>query len=388
MTQKNNQDKKISSECIKTQHRIDLTICHVRLRPGSTPVTYAAKDIPVKEGEWVLIPTEHGQEVGQIVKNPIRVGLLSEHLPPFVERLATTREIEDYYKNLDLERQGRNICQRLIDSLGLKMKLIKVERFFDGSKIIFYYSADGRVDFRELVKELVKELRIRVEMRQIGIRHEAKLIGGIGCCGRELCCASFLCGFDPISIKMAKVQNLPLNPNKISGSCGRLLCCLTYEYETYKEMAHDLPGVGKSCETPEGHGKVVRHNIFKQAVIIAMPDGTFVEYTIDELESRDKDISLQDKPPSEQKAFEKTQAKNQVQKKSSHNSPKKIDHTAIKKERDKNKEIDSKSQNKGNYRQKTRNQKASRKKQTKKKIQQRKKQSRANSNKKGKTPKS
>ncbi len=260
------------------------TICHVRLRPESPPLTFAVKDLRLKEGEWVIVPTEHGLEVGQVIKPPISLELSRENTPAFVSRLATTREIEDYYKNLELEQQGRGVCQRLIDSLGLKMKLVRVERFFDGSKIIFYYSADGRVDFRELVKELVKELRMRVEMRQIGIRHEAKLIGGIGCCGRELCCASFLSGFDPISIKMAKAQNLPLNPNKISGFCGRLLCCLTYEYETYKEMSQDLPSLGKACETPEGQGKVVRHNIFRQAVTVAMPNGTFVEYTINELD--------------------------------------------------------------------------------------------------------
>ena len=260
------------------------TVCHVRLRPESPPLTYAVRNLNLREGEWVLVPTDHGPEVGQVMKHPVTLKLTGEHIPPYVKRLATTSEIEDYYKNLELEQQGRKVCQQLINRLGLKMKLVRVERFFDGSKIIFYYSADGRVDFRELVKELVKELRIRVEMRQIGIRHEAKLIGGIGCCGRELCCASFLTGFDPISIKMAKAQNLPLNPSKISGFCGRLLCCLTYEYETYKEMSQDLPTLGKACETPEGQGKVVRHNIFRQAVTVAMPDGSFVEYTVQELD--------------------------------------------------------------------------------------------------------
>jgi len=262
------------------------TLCYVRLRPEFTPLVYAVKDIPVKDGEWVIVPTDHGPEVGQIMKSPIKIGLSPGHLPPLVERLATNSEIEDYYKNLELEQQGKEVCLRLISSLGLKMKLVRVERFFDGSKIIFYYSADGRIDFRELVKGLVRELRIRVEMRQIGIRHEAKLIGGIGFCGRELCCASFLSGFDPISIKMAKIQNLPLNPNKISGVCGRLLCCLTYEYETYREMSQDLPDLGKACDTPDGTGKVVRHNIFKQAITVAMPNGTYVEYTLDELEGK------------------------------------------------------------------------------------------------------
>ncbi len=286
MTKTSNKEKEISPKIVEDSGEQEgaCTICHVRLRPGSPPVTYAVKDLHLKEGEWVVVPTDHGPEIGQVTRHPVTLPLVQGHIPPFVTRLATTSEIEDYYKNLEMEDYGRRVCQRLIGALDLKMKLVKVERFFDGSKIIFYYSADGRIDFRELVKRLVRELRIRVEMRQIGIRHEAKLIGGIGCCGRELCCASFLSGFDPISIKMAKAQNLPLNPNKISGFCGRLLCCLTYEYETYKEMAQDLPGLGKACETPDGQGKVVRHNIFRQAVTVAMPDGTFVEYTMDQLD--------------------------------------------------------------------------------------------------------
>ncbi len=277
------------SEQQQLENRKRCVICHVRLRPETMPLTYCAGDIDIKEGEWVVVPTDHGIEVGQVVGKPITLELPEKSIPPFVERLATTSEIEDYYKNIEFEQSSWATCQELIDKLGLKMKLIRVECFFDKSKIIFFYSADGRVDFRELVKELVKRLRMRVEMRQIGIRHEAKLVGGIGCCGREICCTSFLTTFDSISIKMAKTQNLPLNPNKISGLCGRLLCCLTYEYETYKEMSQSLPSLGKACETPSGQGKVIRQNIFRQAVTVAMPDGSIVEYTIDELEGKKKE---------------------------------------------------------------------------------------------------
>ena len=276
-------------------------LCHVRLRPNDMPVTYAVKDLDINEGEWVVVPTEHGIEVGQVVDKPISVELPEKSIPPFVERLATTSEIEDYYKNIEFEKKAWQICQKHIDKLGLIMKLIKVECFFDKSKIIFFYSADGRVDFRELVKELVRELRMRVEMRQIGIRHEAKLIGGLGCCGREICCAKFLTSFDSISIKMAKAQNLPLNPSKISGLCGRLLCCLTYEYETYKEMSQNLPSLGKACQTPTGQGKVIRQNIFKQAVTVAMPDGSFVEYTVDEL--GDKNTEEEEAKKTEKEEF-------------------------------------------------------------------------------------
>ncbi len=265
---------------------VSCVLCRVRIRPQSAALTYSAGELYLKEGEWVVVPTQHGKEVGQIIAKPVKVTLPKKCMPLQVERLATTSEIEEYYKNLEFEKKAWTICQGHIDRLGLKMKLVRVESFFDGSKIIFYYSADGRVDFRELVKSLVKDLRMRVEMRQIGIRHEAKLVGGIGCCGRELCCATFLTTFDSISIKMAKAQNLPLNPNKISGLCGRLLCCLTYEYETYKEMAQNLPTLGKACQTPTGQGKVIRQNIFKQAVTVAMPDGTIIEYTVDELEGK------------------------------------------------------------------------------------------------------
>ncbi len=265
---------------------VSCVLCRVRIRPDTTAMTFQAGELVLKEGEWVVVPTPNGKEVGQIISKPIKVDLPERCLPPKVERLATTSEIEDYYKNIEFEREAWSICQGHIDRLGLQMKLIRVESFFDRSKIIFYYSADGRVDFRELVKALVKDLRMRVEMRQIGIRHEAKLVGGMGCCGRELCCASFLNTFDSISIKMAKAQNLPLNPSKISGLCGRLLCCLTYEYQTYKEMAQNLPTLGKACQTPTGQGKVIRQNIFKQAVTVAMPDGTIIEYTLDELEGK------------------------------------------------------------------------------------------------------
>ncbi len=275
-----------TAEPLQKDGLVSCILCRVRIRPDTTAMTFSAGELSLKEGEWVVVPAPNSMEVGQIISKPIKIKLPQRCLPPKIERLATTSEIEDYYKNLEFEKSAWAICQRHIDSLGLKMKLIRVESFFDHSKIIFYYSADGRVDFRELVKALVKDLRMRVEMRQIGIRHEAKLVGGIGCCGRELCCASFLTSFDSISIKMAKAQNLPLNPSKISGLCGRLLCCLTYEYQTYKEMAQNLPTLGKACQTPTGQGKVIRQNIFKQAVTVAMSDGTIIEYTVEELEGK------------------------------------------------------------------------------------------------------
>ncbi len=261
-----------------------IVLIAVRFRPKWPPSHYNACNVPVMDAEWVVVPTEHGIEVGRVLGRPVVIKMPVKALPPKVERLASTHEIELYYRNLDREKVARDVCAECVRALGLSMKLVRVESFFDGSKVIFYYSAEGRVDFRELVKDLVKTLRTRVEMRQIGIRHETKMIGGVGICGREFCCASFLQGFDPVSIKMAKTQNLPLNPNKISGICGRLLCCLTYEYGIYLELAKDMPLLGKLCDTPAGQAKVVRQDILSRTVTVVLSDNTQLEFKISELE--------------------------------------------------------------------------------------------------------
>ncbi len=265
-----------------------LVLVAVRFRPKWPPSHYNAGSVPVMDAEWVVVPTEHGIEVGRVMGRPVKIRMPMKTPLPRVERLASTHEIELYYRNLDREKTARDVCAERIRALGLSMKLVRVESFFDGSRIIFYYSAEGRVDFRKLVKDLVNMLQTRVEMHQIGIRHETKMIGGIGNCGRELCCASFLKDFDPVSIKMAKCQNLPLNPNKISGICGRLLCCLTCEYETYLELAKNMPPLGKPCNTPAGQGKVVRQDILRQTVTVALSDATQVEFKISELEQYKK----------------------------------------------------------------------------------------------------
>ena len=271
-----------NGEVVKDETSIVLIA--VRFRPKWPPSHYDAGNVPVMDAEWVVVPTEHGIEVGRVLGRPVVIKMPVDAVPPKVERLASTHEIELYYRNLDREKDARDVCAERIRALGLSMKLVRVESFFDGSKVVFYYSAEGRVDFRELVKDLVKTLRTRVEMRQIGIRHETKMIGGVGNCGREFCCASFLQGFDPVSIKMAKAQNLPLNPNKISGICGRLLCCLTYEYGIYLEFAKGMPLPGKPCDTPAGQGKVIRRDILRQTVTVVFSDDTQLEFKISELE--------------------------------------------------------------------------------------------------------
>ncbi|RZW19309.1 MAG: hypothetical protein EX260_07795, partial [Desulfobulbaceae bacterium] len=185
----------------------------------------------------------------------------------------TSDEENRYQKLAAHEHSAFDICQTLIDKHQLIMRLIRVEKFFNGSKMIFYFTADSRVDFRALVKDLVQEFRTRVEMRQVGVRHETKMIGGIGVCGRELCCSSFMKKFDSVSIKMAKEQDLPLNPTKISGVCNRLLCCLTYEYDTYKNQRRKMPRVGRRLKIGDDIFRVKRQIPLQEAIVVNTGEG-------------------------------------------------------------------------------------------------------------------
>jgi len=205
----------------------------VQVRPGRTPVHLSCGHHRVNKGDYVVFMTEQGKTIGEVISPPIPVDLPCGHVPPQIEGPVTIEERERHFSNLQWEQEAREVCQRLIQTLGLPMKLIDVETLFDRGKTTFFYVSEGRVDFRELVRELVKALRVRVEMRQVSSRCATKHLGGIGACGLPLCCATFLRSFDPVSIKMAKAQNLSLNPAKISGVCGRLLCCLAYEYANY-----------------------------------------------------------------------------------------------------------------------------------------------------------
>jgi cell fate regulator YaaT (PSP1 superfamily) len=331
---------------------ISIVLIAVRFRPKWPPSHYNAGNIPVMDAEWLVVPTEHGIEVGRVLGRPVVIKMPVKVLPPKVERLASTHEIELYYRNLDRENDARDVCAERIRALGLSMKLVRVESFFDGSKVVFYYSAEGRVDFRELVKDLVKTLQTRVEMCQIGIRHETKMTGGVGACGRELCCASFLQGFDPVSIKMAKAQNLPLNPNKISGICGRLLCCLTYEYGTYLELAKGMPLLGKPCDTPAGQGKVIRRDILSQTVTVVLPDNTQQEFKISELEQHR--LQQKKKPKSSAKSIphspkqKRFGSKPGMEKKRREHSTASKDNASRPKDRTKGKNLKAKGKNRRN----------------------------------------
>ncbi len=220
----------------------------IRFRAQGQEFTASALDADLVRGDQVMVRTEQGPEPAVIVgRSGWLVALGFE--PPVhyrIQRRANAEEGMKYQTLPLLEQEAFRICRQRIEALKLPMHLVRVERFFNGSKIIFYFTAESRVDFRELVKLLVQEFRTRVEMRQIGVRHETQITGGLGACGRELCCTTFLTKFDSVSIKMAKTQDLPLNPAKISGVCNRLLCCLTYEYETYRTMKKGMPRPGRS----------------------------------------------------------------------------------------------------------------------------------------------
>lgn len=228
----------------------------------------------LKCGDMVIVKTEQGTGLGKVVRGPRKKEAVPEDKElKKIFRLATEADLEQQRKVKAKEKEAFAFCQERIRERKLEMKLVKVECFFDGSKIIFYFTADGRIDFRELVKDLVHRFHTRIEMRQIGVRNEAKMLGGLGHCGRELCCASCLSDFATVSVKMAKEQNLPLNPMKISGLCGRLMCCLTFEYETYLELKKDFPKCGKTIQSPLGPVKVLRQNVMEGTVVVETAEG-------------------------------------------------------------------------------------------------------------------
>ena len=232
----------------------------------------------LKKGDKVLAETEQGLALGAVCTDPIKC---DENFPEStlrkISRLATYKDIERSEKNRNLEREFYAFCYEKIKERSLPMCLVSVERLFDESKMMVYFTADGRVDFRELVRDLVQRFRIRVEMRQIGVRYQAKMFGGLGTCGRQLCCASFLSNFAPVSIRMAKEQNLSLNPTKISGMCGRLMCCLTYEYKYYEKAKRDIPKIGKKVNTTQGEGKVIRQNLLKKTLTVILDSREEIE---------------------------------------------------------------------------------------------------------------
>ena len=223
----------------------------------------------VKTGDYVIIEAERGREYGQVISEPELVSEAEIEAPlRKIIRVATRDDLRQIQENKKKTKEAIDICTKKIADHKLNMKLVEAEYSFDRSKFIFYFTAEDRVDFRELVKDLAREFRARIELRQIGVRDEAKIFGGYGPCGRVLCCKSFLKDFEPVTVRMAKDQNLPLNPSKISGVCGRLMCCLGYEYKVYKSFLQGLPKQGETVNTKEGKGRVVSVNPLKRSVVV------------------------------------------------------------------------------------------------------------------------
>lgn len=262
-------------------------IIGVRFKPVGKTYYFDPQDFEINKGDNVIVETSRGIEYGKVVigRKEISDDELSKPVKPII-RPAQQEDHERYRENKKKEKEAFDICAEKIKRHGLEMKLIEVEYTFDGSKILFYFTADGRVDFRELVKDLAMVFRTRIELRQIGVRDESKTIGSIGVCGRSLCCSKFLGEFAPVSIKMAKEQGLSLNPSKISGACGRLMCCLKYEQDTYEELLKKLPRHGALVKTPDGNGIVESVSVLKEKVKVSVgeeKERTIKEYSASEI---------------------------------------------------------------------------------------------------------
>ena len=245
-----------------------VTVIGVRFRTAGKIYYFSPSKLQVKKGDHVIVETARGVEYGSVVLSPKKVSddEIMQPLKP-VLRIATEADEKAQKKNHEKEKEAFKICKEKIVKHGLAMKLVETEYTFDNNKILFYFTADGRIDFRELVKDLASVFKTRIELRQIGVRDETKILGGIGICGRPLCCHTYLTEFAPVSIKMAKEQNLSLNPTKISGVCGRLMCCLKNEEEAYEELNSKLPNVGDRVETVDGfRGEVQTVSVLKQMV--------------------------------------------------------------------------------------------------------------------------
>ncbi|MDJ0781011.1 MAG: stage 0 sporulation family protein [Desulfosarcinaceae bacterium] len=260
-------------------------IVGVRFKTGGKIYDFDSGAFVLKVDDPVIVETEKGLGFGVVAVAPEPMPSKKEGKQALkkVFRLATEKDFAQRAQNATLEERAHAYCLEAIKRLKLQMNLFSVESTFDTSRLTFFFTADGRVDFRQLVKILVKEFRVRIEMRQVGIRNQAKMCGGLGRCGRELCCSSFLNKFEPVSIRMAKEQGLSLNPTKISGQCGRLMCCLTYENETYIHQKKGFPKLGKMVNTEVGRGKVIRHNPLARQFTIRTEEGKEVDMGPDQV---------------------------------------------------------------------------------------------------------
>lgn len=275
-------------------------IIGVRFKPVGKMYYFDPLGFDIKKGDSVIVETSRGIEYGETVRGVTEVSDSSVVKPlKGVLRMATEEDKKRHIENKEKEKEAYKICAEKINEHGLEMKLIEVEYAFDRNKILFYFTADGRVDFRELVKDLAAVFRTRIELRQIGVRDESKTRGSIGICGRSLCCSQFLDEFMPVSIKMAKEQGLSLNPSKISGTCGRLMCCLKYEQDTYEALIESSPKAGAKVMAPDGEGTVVSVALLRGKVRVRFgsdDDMTQKDYDVSEINNGSADVVKREVP--------------------------------------------------------------------------------------------
>lgn len=294
----------------------------VRFRKAGKVYYFSPGEEDIKTGQHVIVETARGVEYGYVVlgTHEVEDKKVVQPLKPVI-RVATEADEETERRNKEKEKEAFKICLEKIKKHELEMKLIDTEYTFDNNKVLFYFTADGRIDFRELVKDLASVFKTRIELRQIGVRDETKIVGGIGICGRPLCCASYLPEFIPVSIKMAKEQNLSLNPTKISGVCGRLMCCLKYEEETYEELNAKLPNIGDYVTTDDGlkgevHSVSILRQLVKVVVTVNGDEKEIREYKVNQLKFRPKrrkeKVNINDAELKQLEALEKREGKSKL----------------------------------------------------------------------------
>ena len=298
-----------------------IKIIGVRFRNAGKIYYFDPKKLPIKKGDHVIVETARGIEYGSVVADAREVtdDQVVQPLKPVI-RIANANDNARAQRNKEKEKEAFRICLEKIRKHKLEMKLIDTEYTFDNNKVLFYFTADGRIDFRELVKDLASVFKTRIELRQIGVRDETKVVGGVGICGRELCCHTFLSEFAPVSIKMAKEQNLSLNPTKISGVCGRLMCCLKNEEDTYEYLNSRLPGIGDRVIADDGlKGEVQSVNVLRQLVKVLVDvqdEKELREYKVEQLKFKPRrkkeKLNLNDKELKELKALEKDEGKSKL----------------------------------------------------------------------------
>jgi cell fate regulator YaaT (PSP1 superfamily) len=254
----------------------------VRVENAPKSALFDPGKLNIRVGVQVMVETDQGIKVGVVASNKIP-NIIQKDVAKRILRVSNENDLQTQARKTKIEQQSKELCLQQIKELKLNMSLSRVTHIPKENKIIFFFTAEGRVDFRQLIKALISNLKQRIEMKQMGVRDEARVIKGYGVCGEELCCTSFLEDFTPVSVRMAKDQGLALNPSKISGVCGRLMCCLQYEHENYKELVQGMPQVGKNIQTPSGTGRVLKNNIIEQTVLIRLEDESILTYSLDEL---------------------------------------------------------------------------------------------------------